>query len=191
MPPRKRRQRGHIEQLPSGSWRAIVYAGVDPLTGKARQLKETARSPEAAEQALTRLQRQVDEDLHPKSAITVRQAIAQWLDVAELEETTRERYDDLIRLYILPTLGDMQASKLDAELLERFYARLHRCRELCLGRARAGHICRPLSTSTTRKIHYIIRGALERAVRWRHLGINKAAMAQPGSTVEVARFGMS
>jgi hypothetical protein len=28
----------------------------------------------------------------------------------------------------------MLASKLDAELLERFYARLHRCRELCSGR---------------------------------------------------------
>ena len=69
---------------------------------------------------MTRLQGQVDEDRHPKSATTVRQAIAQWLDVAELEDTTRERYSDLIRLYILPTPGDMPASKLDAELLERF-----------------------------------------------------------------------
>jgi hypothetical protein len=40
----------------------------------------------------------------------VRQAIAQWLDVAELENTTRERYDDLIRLHILPSLGDVQAA---------------------------------------------------------------------------------
>ncbi|MGH3702518.1 MAG: hypothetical protein ACRDQY_24340, partial [Pseudonocardiaceae bacterium] len=85
------------------------------------------------------------------------------------------------RLYILPALGEMLASKLDAELLERLYARLHRCRELCTGRPRAGHVCRPLSTSTTRKIHYIIRGALERAVRWQHLGVNKAAMAEAPS----------
>ncbi len=97
------------------------------------------------------------------------------------EDTTRERYDDLTRLYILPTFGDMLASKLDAELLERFYARLHRCRELCTGRTRAGHVCRPLSTSTTRQIHYIVRGALERAVRWGHLGLNKAAMAEAPS----------
>ncbi len=48
---------------------------------------------------------------------------------------------------------------------------------MCSGKARGGHTCRPLSTSTTRKIHYIIRGALDRAVRWRHLGVNKAAMA--------------
>jgi integrase len=175
--PSRRRQRGHIRTLPSGSFQAIVYAGTDPLTGKERYLRETAATYPGAEKALTRLQGQVDEDRHPKSAITVRQAITQWLDVAELEDTTRERYEDLIRLYILPALGDMQASRLDAELLERFYARLHRCRGLCSGRPAAGHVCRPLGTSTTRKIHYIIRGALERAVRWQHLGVNKATMA--------------
>ena len=179
--PSRRRQRGHIRTLPSGNFQAIVYAGTDPLAGKERYLRETAATYGAAEQALTRLQGQVDEDRHPKTAITVRQAITQWLDVAELEDTTRERYDDLIRLYILPPLGNMLASKLDAELLERFYARLHRCRELCTGRSPAGHVCRPLSSSTTRKIHYIIRGALERAVRWQHLGVNKAAMAQAPS----------
>ncbi len=175
MPPRRRRPRGHIRTLPSGSFQAIVYTGTDPLTGKERYLRETATTCDGAERALTRLQSQVDEGRHPKTAITVRQTLAQWLDVADLEDTTRERYDDLIRLYILPPLGNMLASKLDAELLERFYARLHRCRELCSGRPSAGHVCRPLSTSTTRKIHYVIRGALERAVRWQHLGVNKAA----------------
>jgi integrase len=80
---------------------------------------------------------------------------------------------------VLPTFGALPAARLDAELLERFYARLHRCRVLsCNGKSRGGHVCKPLSTSTTRKVHYIIRGALDRAVRWRHLGVNKAAMAE-------------
>ncbi|HKR52624.1 MAG TPA: site-specific integrase, partial [Pseudonocardiaceae bacterium] len=181
MPPRKRRPRGHIAKLPSGSWRAVVYAGTDPLTGRQRQLRETAKTYEGAKIALTKLQREVDQDQHPKTNITLGQALTQWLEVAELEDTTRERYADLIRLYIVPTLGGMLASKLDAELLERFYARLHRCRDLCPGGTRSGHVCRPLSTSTTRKIHYIIRGALERAVRWQHLGVNKAALARAPS----------
>ena len=47
-----------------------------------------------------------------------------------------------------------------------------------MGRFRAGHDCRPLSTRTTRKIHYIIRSALERAIGWRYLGVNKATMAE-------------
>ena len=145
MPPRARRRRGHIESLRSGSFRAIVYAGVDPLTRKPRYLKETTATYDQAEIALTGLLGQVDQNRHPKSDITVAQAVAQWLDVVRLEDTTRERYDDLIRLYIRPVLGDLVAGKLDAELLERFYARLQRCKALCNGRPKAGHICEPLS----------------------------------------------
>jgi len=62
----------------------------------------------------------VDEDAHPKTKLTVGQAI--WLDLAEHEDTTRECYNDLIRLYVVPTPGNLPAVKLDAELLERFYA---------------------------------------------------------------------
>jgi integrase len=83
----------------------------------------------------------------------------------------------VIRIHITPTLGDLVAGKLDAEILERFYTRLQRCRELCDGRSRAGHVCRPLSASTVRKIHYIVSAALEQAVRWRHLGVNPASLA--------------
>jgi integrase len=155
----------------------MVYAGIDPLTGKQNYLRETCATYDQAELALTRLQSQVDEDRHPKSGITIRQAVSQWLEVAELEDTTRERYQDLIRIYIVPTFGDLPAAKLDAELLERFYARLQRCRRLCNGRPASGHMCRPLASSTVRKIHFILHGSLDRAVRWRHLGVNKSAIA--------------
>jgi integrase len=147
-----------------------VSAGTDPLTRKPRYVRETVPSRDAAEIALTKLQRQVDQDEHPKTNITVGHAIAQRFDVIELRDTSRERYEDLIRLYILPTFGDMPAAKLDAELLERFHAGLHRCRDLSTGRPRSGHVCRPLSTSTTRKIHYIFRGALERGYPMRAAG---------------------
>lgn len=126
------RSRGHTDTLPSGSFRARVMRDRSPdrqapvPAGDSYQL-------DAAEIALTKLQRQVDEARHPKTAFSVRQTITQWLEMVELEDTTRDRYDDLIRLYILPPLGNMLASKLDAELLERFYARLHRCRSLCTG----------------------------------------------------------
>jgi len=42
-----------------------VYAGLDPLTGRPRYLRETAKSYDAAEKALTKLQGQVDEDHQP------------------------------------------------------------------------------------------------------------------------------
>ena len=198
MPQRRRRARGHIRELPSGSFQAIVYAGKDPLTGKERYERETAATFQAAEVVLTRLQARVDEDRHPKSDLTVRQAIEQWLEVAELEDTTRDRYDDLIRIYIDPALGAMRAAKLDAELLERWYARLQRCRSACEGRRRVGHLCRPLSSSTVRKIHFILSAALGRAVRWDHIAVNKAHLAEaprpaatepdPPTTAEAARL---
>lgn len=122
---------------------------MDVLTGHRRNLHETVSTNPEAEVALTKLQRQVDENKHPRSAITLAEAIDQWLDVVKLEETTRDRYEDLIRPYILPTFGTMQAGKVDAELLERLYIRLERCRALCKGRPPKRHVCRPLSTSTT------------------------------------------
>src|SRR4051794_25120119 len=154
---------------------------MDPLTGRRRALRETVGTRREAEKALTRMQHQVDEQRHPKSAITVQESIAQWLEVAELGVTTREQYDDLMHLYIEPTLGDMQAGKLDAELLERFYARLLRCKHLCSARPPKGHACKPLGPSSVRKIHYILRAAFDRAVRWRYLGINPAELVNAPS----------
>jgi integrase len=136
----KRRTRGYIEQRASGSYRAVVYAGTDPLTGKPRYLRASAPTWDDAERELTRLLGDLDQERHPKTNITVGQALDQWLDVADLAETTRDRYLDLIRLYIRPTFGNLPAAKLDAELLERFYARLQRCRDLCNGQASRPHV---------------------------------------------------
>ena len=39
---------GHIEQLPSGSFRVKVYAGKDPLTGREIRLRKTCKAEVAA-----------------------------------------------------------------------------------------------------------------------------------------------
>ena len=80
MPPRKRRQRGYVEQLPSGNYRAVVYAGVDLLTRRPRYHRTTVKTYDDAKKALVKLQSEIDEDRAPKSDMTVRQAIDQWLD---------------------------------------------------------------------------------------------------------------
>jgi hypothetical protein len=144
-----RRPRGHIRELPSGSFQVIVYAGTDPLTKKSWYLRETLKTYGAAEVALTRLQSQVDQNRQPKTDITLGQAISRWLEIAKLEDTTRDRYEDLVRLYVRPALGDLAAGKLNAELLESFYARLQRCRDLCDGRRRAPPTCRSSPTLNT------------------------------------------
>jgi hypothetical protein len=87
---------------------------VDPLTGKERYLRRSAKTYAQAEIELTQLLVQVDEQRHPRSAVTVGKVFDKWLEVAYLEATARQRYERLIRPYIAPTLGTMSAAKLDA-----------------------------------------------------------------------------
>jgi hypothetical protein len=67
----RRRQRGTIDELPSGALRVRVYAGTDPLTGTRHDLVEVIPpSPKAetlAEAARTRLLSQVDERRNPRT----------------------------------------------------------------------------------------------------------------------------
>ncbi|AXK33485.1 GntR family transcriptional regulator [Streptomyces armeniacus] len=174
-----RRERGSIRPHGNG-FQTRVYAGLDPLTKKPIYLYEQADDWGEAEKARTRLLSQVDEQRHPKSKITVGQAIDQWLAVARLEEVTRERYECAIRLYIKPALGDTAAAKLHPQTVELLYARLGRCRDQCEGRLNGRtdpdtgtrHMCAPLSNGYLRKLHYILRPALERAFRWGYLTRN-------------------
>jgi hypothetical protein len=46
---------GHIERLPSGSWRVKVYAGTDPLTGREIRLRKTCKTERAAQIELGKL----------------------------------------------------------------------------------------------------------------------------------------
>jgi hypothetical protein len=43
------------------------------------------------------------------------------------------------------------------------------------------HACRPLSASSVRHLHFILRGAFGLAVRWRWIAVNPAADARPPS----------
>ena len=54
--------RGHIQHLPSGSFRVKVYAGTDPVTGKERLLRQTCPDEASAYVALGRMLAEADVD---------------------------------------------------------------------------------------------------------------------------------
>jgi integrase len=172
------RQRGRIEVLPSGSLRVKVYAGSDPITGRRHDLTETIpagpRAQREAEKALTRLLNQVDERRNPKTKATLNQLLDRWLDVAELEVSTRNGYVRKLNRHVRPVLGSMQVGRLDAETLQSFYAVLRRCRDRCDGRRAGRHECRPLAPSTVRQIHSNLSAALTHAVLWGWIAVNPA-----------------
>ena len=78
------RTRGEVEQLPSGSLRVRVYAGIDPVSKKKHYLVETVPAgPSAArdaERVRTRLLNQVDERRNPRTKATVNQLLDRWLE---------------------------------------------------------------------------------------------------------------
>ena len=59
--------KGHVEQLPSGSWRARVYAGIDPITKREIRLKATAKTEQQAHIELGRLLKEASEGRTPES----------------------------------------------------------------------------------------------------------------------------
>jgi integrase len=143
-----RRARGHIRRR-GGSFQVLVYAGVDPLTGKDHYLTESTRDEGQAQKILTRLLAQVDEQRNPRTKATLGAALDAWLRTHEAEETTLDGYRGYVRRTIEPALATVPLAKLTAQVLEEFYADLRRCRHRCQDgepavdhRTAAGHECR-------------------------------------------------
>ena len=131
---------GHIERLPSGSYRVHVYAGTDPLTGRAIRYRQTVKTQQQARIVLGRLLEQAADGRRPDSRVTVADVLARYMAVAELEPSTRETYGGYIRRTILPALGSVDLRKVRGPVLDTFYARLRRCGDLaCTGRPFTEH----------------------------------------------------
>jgi DNA-binding transcriptional regulator YhcF (GntR family) len=131
---------GHLEQLPSGSFRVEVHAGTDPLTGRRLRFRQTVRTEEQARIVLGRLLEQASAGQRPDSGVTVAELLARYMEVAELDLSTRDTYEGYIRRTILPALGSMELRKLRGPVLDVFYARLRRCGNLaCTGRPFTEH----------------------------------------------------
>jgi integrase/DNA-binding transcriptional regulator YhcF (GntR family) len=198
----RRRIRGEIETLPSGSLRVKVYAGVDPLSGRRHYLSETVppgpNAEKEAEKVRTKLLNRVDEQRTPRTKATVDQLMDRYLELLDVDVTTRKGYEGYIRNHIRPLLGKLQVGKLNGETFDSFYAILRTCRAHCGGqkfiehRMKKSHECTdkcklhdctPLATSSIRQIHWILSGSLQRAVRWGWITINPLDQAEPPGAV--------
>jgi integrase len=186
---------GSIERLPSGSFRAVVRAGTDPITGKRVKLTETCLTDVEARAARDRMLAQVEAESHPDRAANVRVLMERWMAIADHGLTTRDVTASYVRRVINPALGDMTLRKLQhrVDIIDRLYTHLRRCGALCDGRpfiehTRAEahdckiakcrpHVCRPMSAATIRRIHGILSPALGYAVSWGWIEKNPAERA--------------
>jgi integrase len=131
---------GHIEQLPSGSWRARVYAGKDPLTGRELRFRKTRRTEVEAQIELGRLLELARAGRQPDLDITVTELLDEYLPVAGWGVSTEETNLGYIRRTIKPALGAREVRKVRGPLLDNLYARLQKCGNLaCAGKPFTEH----------------------------------------------------
>jgi integrase/DNA-binding transcriptional regulator YhcF (GntR family) len=194
------RSRGSIEKLPSGAYRVRVYGGVDPVTGRRHDLRETVppgpRAAREAEKVRTRLLAQIDERRNPRTSATVAQLLDRHLKESRLGTNTTHTYRGLVDKHVLPFLGKQKVGSIEPDIVDSLYAELQRCREHCSRRGGTDHRtprphdcddrcrphqCRPLAASSIRQIHWILSGAFRRAVRWRWIATNPLTQVEPPS----------
>ena len=132
--------RGHIEQLPSGSFRVSVYGGTDPLTRRAIRLKSTAKTEQQAQIELGRLLKEASEGRTPESNASMAKLLDEYAAIAQWDVSTRQTNEGFIRRTIKPALGHLEVRKVRGPILDQLYARLKRCGDLsCTGRPSTEH----------------------------------------------------
>jgi hypothetical protein len=155
--------KGYIEQLPSGAFRARVYAGTDPVTGKEWRLRETCHDYPAAVEALGRLLKQAEGHQAPERDATFGRILDLYLEVTDLAATTRVTHESYIRRIIRPVLGDVKVRKIGPDSLDALNVHLKRCSRICGRLGRTEHYadgphdcddrCGPLKDHRTTRPH--------------------------------------
>ena len=196
------RNRGVIQELPSGSLRVRVFAGEDPVTRKRHYVSELVppgpKARRQAERVLTKLLAEVQERRSPRSGATISHLMERHLEMLDVVPTTMSGYRGYVRLHIEPLIGRIKVDTLDADVLDSFYAELRRCRLHCdrrpymehhspeaahrCDRRCKPHVCVPLSNTTVRQVHFLLNSAYKRAVRWRWVVANPIQQAEPPSS---------
>jgi integrase len=146
-----------------GTWKYVLEYGRDS-NGRRRQTSKGGFPTKAAAQtALQGVVRVFMSDVSVHS-LTVGEYLDSWLTSKNaLKPKTTAVYRDAIELYLRPHLGGVSLLELRAHHLDRMYAAIT-----------VGRRGRPLSPSTVRRIHAVLRSALGTAVKRRLIPYNPA-----------------
>jgi hypothetical protein len=142
------------------AWQLRVLVGRDPLTGKPRYVAETFRGTERqADRRLAELVREHSHDGPLATAKTLGELVDAWWEVAEpdLSPSTATNTRWMISAKVKPWLGDVPLERLGTADLDRFYRRLAK---------EGGRWGRPMAPASVRRVHDVIRSALNQGVRW-------------------------
>jgi len=139
-----------------GTWRYILEYGRDSNGSRLQTSQGGFPTKGAAQTALQETVRtfMVDVSVH---SLTVGEYLETWLAGKHaLKPKTMSLYRDFTTNYLVPNLGQIRLLQLRAHHLDRMYANIA-----------LGMRGRPLSASTIRRIHAVLRSALNSAVKRR------------------------
>ena len=155
------------------SWELRVFLGYDPVTGKQRYTTRTVRTGKReAQRALAEMVVEAERGMTVRTRATVGELLVACFDFAAPDCTPKTETETrgYIDRSLMPALGSQRLAKLKPADLDAFYRRL-------LASGGAGG--RPLAPATVRRIHGILRRALNQGVKWGWLGINPATATTP------------
>ena len=160
---------GSIVKRGKNSWSVIVDLGRDPVTGKRRQLWRSVKGTKRdAQVVLTQLLHQRDTGVDaPPGKTTVGEFLQLWLQTYAAPNTapkTYERYEQLMRVHVVPLLGNIPLSKLRPLHIQGVYQRVRE-----MGR----------SARTALHCHRVLKQALGHALKWQLLARNPAEAVDP------------
>jgi integrase len=125
-----------------------------------------------AQTALAQMITEAERGLTVRTTATVGELLSAWIEFAapDFSPKTVKETKGYIDRSLMPALGSLPLAKLKPADLDAFYRRL-----LTSG----GSGGRPLAPGTVRRIHGILRRALNQGVKWGWLGINPATATTP------------
>ena len=120
--------KGSIRQRSKGSWEVCVDIGRNPMTGKRlRHFESVKGNKKVAEQRLHELLRTIEQNAYVKpTRVTVADFLEEWLqDYAKANTAPRtyERYEEIVRGHLIPTLGSVPLLALQPQHIQQYYGK--------------------------------------------------------------------
>lgn len=164
-PARKRLRRngdgGIWEEKARGRWVGTLTVGFD-VDGRQQRRKVTGKTRADVVKKLDELKRLTADGLSPAPAeLTVARYLDRWLEVPprKLRPLTVVNYRNVVRLYIVPTIGQVRLRSLTPEHVDRM---VH---DLANGNPDANPPRKPVSANTQRNARNVLSRALRQAER--------------------------
>lgn len=176
---------GHIRKRGAG-YQVAIYLGTDPVTKKAKYKYQAVQGGKKdAQKVLQELLHQVNTNTFvDPGKLTFGQYLEKWLEEyckSTLAPLTYRRYEEIVKLHIVPDIGKIQFAKLKPLDLQKHYTKMLKSGRKGLKRKNL----RGLSPTTVLFHHRVIHKALEQAVRWQLLGRNVADAVDPPRKAKV------